>query len=436
MDNWTLSQKLYYSVAIGWNFILLSTTFLFVAQYQSPAIRYRSITLTVLMAIGNSLVTTLYLGREPTYNTFPCFLNIWVSSIGMPLWLTSVAGRFMRLAFLYHFSQAKLVAGSKGTQYINVSPEKSNLSPRQYAAFTAPTMVLDENWYYRHREKFTTKYIVRLILGALALQMGLSLLVQAFTTKFQITPTMAVGNCLVGWEFIPVFLTSAFYVFILCPLFITWLRGVNDAYGIKRELMADFTLGVVAFILYVVFAALPALKEVIKIFPAAHWSVVALMISHVFSVILPTIDALRGTDAASTKSTKMSSFESMVEDPQQFEVFKRFSQRDFSVENVLFFERIQKFRLHTSDIIDEGTLPTWVILEINSICSAFIAIDSEFELNLESGTAKEIRRRIQTNDVQLNIFDRAFDEIFSLMFRYTYPRFLKMEQQNLAEARL
>ncbi|ORX81182.1 hypothetical protein K493DRAFT_361934 [Basidiobolus meristosporus CBS 931.73] len=210
------------------------------------------------MAIGNSLVTTLYLGREPTYNTFPCFLNIWVSSIGTPLWLTSVAGRFVRLAFLYHFSQAKLVAGSKGAQYIHVGPEKSNLSLEQYA-------------------------------------------------------------------------------------------------------------------------------------------------------------------------------ESMVEDPQQFEVFKRFSQRDFSVENVLFFERIQKFRHHTSDIIGEGTLPTWVILEINSIYSIFFAADSEFVLNLEALTVREIRHRFQTGGICPDIFNRALNEIRTLIFRYTYARYVRLGQQGLAK---
>ncbi|KAK9670891.1 hypothetical protein K7432_017293 [Basidiobolus ranarum] len=294
-------------------------------------------------------------------------------------------------------------------------------------------MVLDENWYYKHREKFTTKYIVRLIIGALAFQMALTLLVQAFTTKFQITPTMALGNCLVGWEFIPVYLTSAFYVFVLCPLFITWLRGVNDAYGIKRELMADFTLGVTAFILYILFAALPSLKDTIKVFPAAHWSVVALMISHIFSIVLPTIDALRGGASSGSKNSKMSSFDSMVEDPQQFEVFKRFSLRDFSVENALFFERIQKLRYKTQDLVGMEELPTWVILEINSIYNTFIAVDSEFELNLEASTVREIRRRFQTNAIHLDIFDRSFKEIRTLMFRYTYPRFIKMGQKSLAE---
>ncbi|ORX71762.1 regulator of G protein signaling superfamily [Basidiobolus meristosporus CBS 931.73] len=425
MDNWTTSQKFYYPVTIGWNFFLISTTFLFISQYQSPAIRYRSITLSVFMVIGNSLVTTLYLGREPTYDSFPCFVNIWVSSIGMPLWLTSVAGRFMRLAFLYHFSQAKLVAGSSADHYVDLGSEKPTIT-------SAPTMVLDENWYYKHREKFTTNYIVRLIIGALSFQMALTLLVQAFTTKFQITPTMALGNCLVGWEFIPVYLTSAFYVFVLCPLFITWLRGVDDAYGIKRELMADFTLGVIAFILYILFAALPSLRDVIKIFPAAHWSVVALMISHCFSIVLPAVNALRG-GAGGSRSSSMASFESMVEDPQQFEVFKRFSLRDFSVENALFFERIQKLRHKTRELSGAAELPTWVILEINSIYNTFISADSEFELNLEASAVREIRRRFQSNDIRLDIFDRAFSEVRTLMFRYTYPRFVKMGQKSLAE---
>ncbi|KAK9723048.1 hypothetical protein K7432_002203 [Basidiobolus ranarum] len=434
MDNntdggWNTLQKIYYPLTIAWNFILISTTILFIMQHDSPAIRYRSITLSVFMVIGNSLVTTLYLGREPTYDQFPCFVNIWVSSVGMPLWLTAVAGRFARLAFLYHFSQAKLVAG-QGSQnsndhYIDITPKEKMTS--------SPTLVLDQSWYYKHREKFTTKYIVKLISGALALQLALTLLVQAFTTKFQITPTIALGNCLVGWEFIPIYLTSAFYVFVLCPLFISWLRGVNDAYGIKRELMADFTLGVIAFMLYVVFAALPALKDVIRLFPAAHWSVVALMISHVFSIILPTIDAIRGTDRQSSNSS-MASFESMLEDPQQFEIFKRFSLRDFSVENALFYEQMMRLRVACNDLkAEKDEMSVDVLLEINMIYNKFIAADAEFELNLEAVTVREIRRRFQTKDISPDVFDRALIEVRNLMFRYTYPRFIKLGQKSLQE---
>ncbi|ORX94772.1 hypothetical protein K493DRAFT_301862 [Basidiobolus meristosporus CBS 931.73] len=409
MDNWTTSQKFYYPVTIGWNFFLISTTFLFISQYQSPAIRYRSITLSVFMVIGNSLVTTLYLGREPTYDSFPCFVNIWVSSIGMPLWLTSVAGRFMRLAFLYHFSQAKLVAGSSTDHYVDLGSEKPTIT-------SSPTMVLDENWYYKHREKFTTNYIVRLIIGALSFQMALTLLVQAFTTKFQITPTMALGNCLVGWEFIPVYLTSAFYVFVLCPLFITWLRGVDDAYGIKRELMADFTLG-----------------RCDQDLPSCPLECGRLDDQPLLQHCSPSRQSHSEVGLEAAESSSMASFESMVEDPQQFEVFKRFSLRDFSVENALFFERIQKLRHRTRELSSAAELPTWVILEINSIYNTFISADSEFELNLEASAVREIRRRFQSNDIRLDIFDRAFSEVRTLMFRYTYPRFVKMGQKSLAE---
>ncbi|KAK9736787.1 G-protein signaling regulator protein [Basidiobolus ranarum] len=129
----------------------------------------------------------------------------------------------------------------------------------------------------------------------------------------------------------------------------------------------------------------------------------------------------------------MASFESMVEDPQQFEVFKRFSLRDFSVENALFFERIQKLRYQTRDIGSSEELPTWVILEINSIYNTFISADSEFELNLEASAVRDIRRQFQSNNIRLDIFDRAFNEVRTLMFRYTYPRFIKMGQKSLAE---
>ncbi|KAK9716942.1 hypothetical protein K7432_006553 [Basidiobolus ranarum] len=380
------------------------------------------------MVIANSLVTTLYLGREPDVERFPCFLNLWISSIGMPLWLTAVAGRFLRLAFLYHFSQAKLVGNTSGERYVDmVSIEKGS---------TSATLILNENWYAKHREKFTTKFMVKVIAGCIAFQVALTLIVQAFTTRFQITPKMATGNCLVGWEFIPVWVTSAFYVFILCPMFITWVRGVQDAYGIKRELIADFTLGVCAFLLYVVFAAFPQLHRVRLIFPAAHWSVVALIISHFVSIILPTIYAFKG-DPKAGKTTSLASFDSMVEDPQQFEVFKRFTLRDFSVENALFYERIMKLRMKCQDTPynSDGTLNTELTYELTNIYNTFITTGSEFELNLEAATINKIKQRFQS-ELQPDVFDHALIEVRNLMFRYTYPRFVKMNRKALEETQL
>ncbi|ORX81184.1 regulator of G protein signaling superfamily [Basidiobolus meristosporus CBS 931.73] len=425
---WTVSQKIYYPLTIIWNVILVVSTLLFISQRHSPSIRYRSITLSVLMVISNSLVTTLYLGREPDVESFPCFLNLWISSIAIPLWLTSVAGRFMRLAFLYHFSQAKLMAGTGSARYV----DKATLENGAISTY----LVLDENWYAQHREKFTTKYIAKLIGACVAFQTVLTLIIQVFTIKFQITPKIATGGCLVGWEFIPVWLTSAFYVFLLCPLFITWIRGVNDAYGIRRELIADFTLGVLAFLLYIIFASFPQMKNIRLIFPAAHWSVVALVFSHIFSIVAPTIEALKG-GPKTRKSTSLASFDSMVEDPRQFEVFKRFTLRDFSVENVLFYERVIQLKLKYQDLPynPKGSLSTEVVYELTNIYNTFITTGSEFELNLEAATISRLKERFQ-KELRLDVFDQALMEVRNLMYRYTYPRFVKLSRKNLEETML
>ncbi|KAK9701440.1 hypothetical protein K7432_011708 [Basidiobolus ranarum] len=369
----------------------------------------------------------------------------------MPLWLLAVGGRFLRLAFLYHFSQAKLMAGSNNSVngeltvvHVESGDDQSLVETntlhkafvsRQQSSVFIPITILDENWYYRHRNKFTTKAIFKFILGGLLLQIALTGLVQAFSTKFAILPSPARGNCLTGWEFTPVFLTSGFYVFAMCPIFISWLKGVNDAYGIKRELTADFTVGVASFVLYIIFAAIPLFNGFNKVFPAAHWSVLALMISHICSIVLPAIDAIHGACNKQSK-TSFSSFESMLGDSTQFELFKHFSLRDFSVENALFYERCIRLRLMSckQPVSEKGKLNTDILLEINSIYHTFISSQSEFELNLDAATVREIRRQFQEKNITLTIFDTALNEVRNLMYRHTFPRYVKLREKSLNES--
>ncbi|KAK9723047.1 hypothetical protein K7432_002202 [Basidiobolus ranarum] len=421
----TLLKKIYYPVTVVWLLILLSTTYLYIRQRKSPVIRYRSVTLSLLMVIGNALVTTLYLGREPTINQFPCFLSLWISSVGIPLWITSMAGRFARLAFLYRVSQAKLAV-----EHQEHEPHCVNIENSEKDDNSLPT--LNENWYFKHRNKFTTKYMLKWIGGAVALQVVLTILVQIFTTKFRISP-MAAGNCLIGWEFIPIYSTSAIYVLVICPIFLSWIRGVEDVYGIKRELIADLTLGITAFILYAIFLMLPSLEDVLLKFPAAHWSVVAFVLSHLISIVLPTIDAMRGTRQPKVRSN-MATFESILEDPQQFEVFKRFSLRDFTVENALFYEQMMRFRVLCND--QEGgkeSMSNQVLLEISSIYNQFMLQGAELQLHVDEEILNEIQYRFQAQDISPDIFDKALAQVRNIMFHHTYPRFVREGQTRLRE---
>ncbi|KAK9704309.1 hypothetical protein K7432_010257 [Basidiobolus ranarum] len=403
---------------------------LFIAHRASPNIRYRGTFLSVCMVIANSLVVTLYLGREPTFDKFPCFISLWVSSIGIPLWLTCVLGRFLRLIYLYRFNQAQLTSVSTtfgsdscGTNLIRrysfTSEEK----------FIKPSAIKSqEDWYIRHRGIFTNKFIAKLVLGCLALQIIPTLVIQFYSHKFAVYPQVQTGNCLTGWEFGPVYSTSAIYVFIFCPIMITQLNGFNDVYGIKSELMADFVIGTIAFFLYAVFAISPSLKNVIKVFPAAHWSVLALMISHIFSIVIPTIHAIRFL-SEEPRNEQNPEFECVLEDPDQFEVFQKFCVRNFTVETTKFYERCIKFRARAERInLDQKTDKTLIldgelITEIQSIYEMFISPNASFPIQIDRSTARQIAKDIFSGTITLEIFDLAVYEVRHQMLNVTFPSF-------------
>ncbi|ORX94792.1 hypothetical protein K493DRAFT_301833 [Basidiobolus meristosporus CBS 931.73] len=290
------------------------------------------------------------------------------------------------------------------------------------------TLRSQEDWYIRHRGIFTNRFILKLVLGCLALQLLPTLVIQYYSQNFALYPQVQTGNCVTGWEFIPVYTTSLIYVFILCPIMIIQLHGFNDVYGIKHELMSDFVVGSIAFLLYAIFAVSPSLKNVIKVFPAAHWSVLALMVSHIFSIVIPTIQAIRSSTEEELNDNNPE-FECILEDPEKFEVFQKFCVSNFTVETTRFYERCIKFRTRAERMnLDQKTDKTLIldgelITEIQSIYEMFIAPSAAFPIQIDRATARQIAKDIFSGTITLEIFDLAVYEVRQQMLSMSFSQF-------------
>ncbi|KAI8052475.1 RGS domain-containing protein [Syncephalis plumigaleata] len=160
------------------------------------------------------------------------------------------------------------------------------------------------------------------------------------------------------------------------------------------------------------------------------------------AIIFPLIDAIR----LDKFSRAASGFAESLANPASFEKFKIFSIIDFSVENVLFYDKVRRLRAlaikkqstsscgngvrrHRSNTTDTAAsgeaLARRIDKEIRNIYVKFIVPGSEYELNLEHDTRKSIMKAMQQDEFNITLYDAAFNEISSLLINNTYPRFLQ-----------
>ena len=65
-----------------------------------------------------------------------------------------------------------------------------------------------------------------------------------------------------------------------------------------------------------------------------------------------------------------------------------------------------------------------------SIFGTYISSDGELQINIPSALVAEIKKAVESGRIRRNVFDKAQQEIFSLMSRDSYPRYLAARRKR------
>jgi len=107
------------------------------------------------------------------------------------------------------------------------------------------------------------------------------------------------------------------------------------------------------------------------------------------------------------------SFKSLLSSKDGRKVFSEFLKKEFSQENILFYEAVEELTL----IQDEDE----IFDKTRTIYEDFISTLSPREVSLDSTIRDEIQEKMINPDKE--IFKNAKDHIYNLMLRDSYPRF-------------
>ncbi|KAK9766286.1 hypothetical protein K7432_004746 [Basidiobolus ranarum] len=432
-----------------WLVFCACTNWAFWFRRHSPCIKYRSPTATLLAALMIFLVGALYILRWSRQYQIPCFISLWITQFSFPVIYCVVICRSVRLLFLYRISEAKLVAAlhtredhairlfdtskskkMKQVHFPEPSPTDNMIYPsdRIFMDVQDPNVPVEKNWFQRY-QKLAAVHFLKMTVGCiLALHIIVLVIIQCFTTRASIYPNMGFTECFSGWEWIPHQVFSVIYNIIILILFIAY-RDVTDGFRVRSELIA---MGIINSLMDVFFFFYYDESWANRLDPNSYLINVAFLYLFTFQyqmIIKPTMIAqiYQPTSIVNTRSSKkphltlcMESFDFILQSSYLMEQFKLFATKDFSVENVLFYQRCLKFR----QIAEEGT-GSCILAEAFDIYDVFIAYESHLMINLNGRTRQDIEDLLYQNSYHVNMFDEAAEEIKDLLFRNTFPRFLQ-----------
>ena len=112
-----------------------------------------------------------------------------------------------------------------------------------------------------------------------------------------------------------------------------------------------------------------------------------------------------------------------------------------SVENVKFWLEVNEFH-KAADVIqharennchNEKDLLTFA----REIFSSFIEEGSDMQINISEAQSLSIRQRLESEEtIKRDLFDNAQKEVYSMMSRHSYPRFLSSKSAVIYKTRL
>ncbi|KAK9762849.1 hypothetical protein K7432_011008 [Basidiobolus ranarum] len=456
-----------------WVLQSLGSSIMFWRNRNTDYIKYRSPMLSLLMELFVCIIGVMYMLRWSLNGMIPCFVIVWVTEFGYPVIYLAIIARSIRLLFLYRLSEAKLAAAlasgddrrakrlkkRKSELPLHLkkrSSDDSGMELRNLTYSSDPstlnnkavqvTLPLEQSWFHKHRHMLSNNFLNTSIGIALAFHVMVLIVLQAFSENIAIIPQVAMHNCFAGWEWIPHQIFVVCYNVILF-VFVIMLRNVSDAYGIRGELLYMSIVNMFFDILFIIYYHVPVFRTFDPHDYAVNLAFVPLLTFHYHMIVRPVMATLGYAGLSSfifrrnrvisdssinsypLTATKVS-FEQVMESSTLWEQFKLFAVQDFTVENVLFFERCRKLKYDWMTEDETQSKVDNMEIEIQDVYNTFIAPNARFMVNLNGKTRRLILECLKQRNFSVDIFERALDEVAELMFRNTYPRFLQSRRNT------
>lgn len=356
---------------------------------KRQSIQKRSVSATTLGALGHLVFSTCMFLTQAFNNAVGCQLVLWGVVYGFYTWIFAFTLRAYRLRYLFRFNQLKV-------KYLRMTT----------AERLACINDADYRWYLTRTRK--NKY---LLVKPYCIYLLSVLGILVITLPTELMSMQTYGGCNARWGSTLLVVLYAFFICILAPFLLWYLRNNSDSHGIRTEVWIDAFVGIPFFILYLVWFILNSYDYealsiyVSKSYGPGNWVILFTITAHFCSVVFPIITYIsienkywlrfqckykkavyriqrllccghpKPLDTDETMAAmsiipelSMESLERTLADPEMIHQLQDLAIRDFSSENVIFYEKYLKlqekfkneFVLHVDNPNHSSTSRNWI----------------------------------------------------------------------------
>jgi len=356
--------------------------------------------------------------------TYPCLVNVWSGFIGIIILFNTYLWRCWVLFFTFQLTQERLEGRKKA-----------------------------ESTFLKNRFLISHPFLIKFV-GTLTVILNLPCAL--FTAGNEDLPNLTGDNCNKGWS--DQVLAGYVVGYVVVFLFFAFkLRQVVDGFKIKEELKVTGVIAIVIVIPWILF------NSVVKtinneVFPfSTFFLILGVSAAFCVSTLWPLYRSYFAPPniEASDVPEDLTTLQGLLSHKAGIASFKKFLTKEFSVENILFFEEIEEYRKKKKEGGDEMEL----IGEAQRIYAKYIIVDSPFQVNLPDNIVKDVESKLKdifsnnagkipesptnyslqrhlSDAISLlpnhqdtpTIFDKAQENIFKLMSTDSFPRYFRSDE--------
>ncbi|RUP49940.1 hypothetical protein BC936DRAFT_140929 [Jimgerdemannia flammicorona] len=479
----TTTGTVVFAIWVSYGVFIFGTTILFAFHgRKNRLLAQRSWLLTVFGGFFNGVAGVLLMlplvYYEDRDNTFPCFIPFLGAYFGIIPWILTFVGRAMRLIVTWRLNQLKMKTEPDTEERAERWTFWHLIKPRRQASIDGRIIVV------------MTLLLMFFWIPAITILLaersnGMS---APSNSTLVLSATIQCSH-LGAPEYYLFDGGMIIYLFVFCPFALLYLRKIQDAYGIMKDIMwtvLTCPLGFIMYILWITLLAQPAVQ-------AIFWPILACFATHLSSVVIPLLLYYRQTLQPADHDTR--DFPLVLTNPMLFALLCAHSIKDFTAENTRFIEEYQTLKLMciesyrgqpnhneisppprlissrlpeksdpsaipsensrlttitpptiyniTSPLVnialsipnlqpDEMVVPDQLKSTFLNFYTTFIRAQSVLEVNLEWQTRERIRQQIDSGVYTLDIFDEAKEHVLDLLFTNTLPHFLTIYKDQIA----
>ncbi|KAG2231048.1 hypothetical protein BDF21DRAFT_426912 [Thamnidium elegans] len=371
-------------------------------QWRIYSLKKRNIFGSILGALGHLIFVTAVLIYQVVITPFTCDIFLWGPVVGFLIWVYALIWRTRRLHLLIRINELQRKYHLRSTQLCDSKDEK-------LVAESIKKDDKDYKWFMKHKGAlnkgnghhiFVFCGVVVLVTSIIVLAEYLGIWIDGISRC-----EIYVGN------YIILGMVLVFFA-VVVPFIFWYLRNDEDTHGIRKEIWVTVAVGVPCSIICIVWQTVfeyPTGKNpagIRGIFGPCNWLIILTTTNHIMTIVLPVFKTLslerpdksknscigtKGTcnklswvykfwpsnqllfkdnkDKMSTNTLGHSmarsgykweltveSLRQALNDPDQLSILKSWAVKDFTVENILFYDRYLNLIKQLKQQISNGTL--------------------------------------------------------------------------------